>query len=188
MKKLFAWFVVLIGLMGPVSSVGATTSTEAEVMKKYVGTEKIELSSRNALEPIIPFENGKVRISTNGVKKFIVLPKDTTQVAFKKQMPKITELAYSNTLKPGDSGGNGWTLVEFKSYSVSSLQVAVFKKKVTGSNKYYYTFAFRGSKEFMDYVEDVTTVINNTVGLQLTTAEKYVKDILKRDGAMIQNV
>ncbi|KQU24233.1 hypothetical protein ASG65_18330 [Bacillus sp. Leaf13] len=100
-------------------------------------------------------------------------------VSIQSQMLTLAENAYKDQ-KVKTKVGNKWVLYKNSNQKVSGFNAKIYKRTVS-KGKYEYCIAFRGTKEKLDVVTDLTNVMDGIKGLQTKKAISITKDLIKKE-------
>lgn len=83
-----------------------------------------------------------------------------------------------------------WQLIDKYTDPLTSFTVNLYARPLEGTETgiFDYTFAFRGTKEPMDFLEDILQVVGNIEGLQVQDAVDYVRGRIISDQNLIHRV
>ncbi|HJV16374.1 MAG TPA: glycoside hydrolase domain-containing protein [Bacillales bacterium] len=104
------------------------------------------------------------------------------------QLLNMAQNSYDDKELIGSWSPGLWELDEKYTDPVTSFTVYLYRKYHTDTGMYDYTFAFRGTHEPLDYLEDLMQVVGNVGGLQAQDAVDYVGGKLNSDRDLIHHV
>lgn len=110
--------------------------------------------------------------------------------SFVNQLLRMSENSYYDNEAIGSWAGS-WQLYKKYTNPDTSFTVYVYRQKYieeTDTGLYGYTFAFRGTADKLDYIENAAQVVGNIGGLQAQDAVNYVRNMIDSDRNLIHHV